>query len=315
VDAATQAIADGQMKLSHLWLLLILNCGWATVPTVATRLEGLLSPREFVFLRYALAFAGLLLLWPWLPGRMPRGRDFWRTAVMGIVVFNVGHLLQIAGIQLSRASDASILLALDPLVSSLGAALFLHERIPVRRWCGFAAAIAGVIVMSMWRRGGPLPGLLANLLIVMSFVSEAVWSVMGKPLVGRWGIPKVAGLALGAGTLANMLLLVPDAASHAAVFREVPGSAWVTLGFLGVFLTSFGYCAWYLVIREVPVSVAAMTIYLQPLVGTAMAVLWTGERLHLGHVAGGAAILAGLVIGMRDREGSPAPVVAVVAEK
>lgn len=282
------------------------------MPTVATRLEGQLSPGEFVFLRYAFAFAALALLWPWLPGRMPRGRDFWRTLLMGVVVFNIGHLFQIAGIQLSKASDASVLLALDPLVSSLGAAIFLHERIPARRWVAFAAAITGVAVMSFARPNASVPGLLANLMIVLSFMTEAVWSVLGKPMISRWGIPKVTALALGGGTLANLAFLSPNPAGHWNAISRLPLDSWVALAFLGMVLTAFGYSAWYLVIREVSVSAASMTIYLQPILGTLLAVSLTNDRLHAGHWLGSIGILAGLILGVWDR---PATRPVAVPEK
>lgn len=292
------------MRVSHLVLLLALNVGWSTLPTFASRLQDALNPAQFIFVRYGLALAALLVAWPWLPGRLPRGRDFWLTCLMGVIVFTVGHALQIAGIQRSRASDASILLALDPLVSSLGAALFLHEVIPTRRWAGFALAIAGVTGMSLWSGRG-FPGLLANLFIVLSFVSEAVWSVMGKPLIRNWGIPKVAALALLAGTVMNGAVLTPNLAGNAAAIRALPPSAWLTLAFLGIVLTAFGYCAWYVVIRDVPVSVAAMTIYLQPVIGTLFAAVATGERLVAAHYLGGAVIIAGLALGIRDQPRQP----------
>lgn len=286
------------MRPLHLILLLGLNVGWATVPTLATRLEGRLGPLEFVFLRYAFALIGLLALWPWLPGKLPRGQDFWRTAVMGIAVFNLGHLLQISGFQLSKAGDASLLLAFDPLICSLGAAIFLRERIPPRRWLGFACAMLGMALMSLWQPTSALPGLLANLFIILSFVTESIWSVMGKPLVQRWGIPKVTALALLAGTTVNFLFLLPHAPAHLQAFAALPAIDWWTLALLGVIFTAFGYSVWYIVIRETPISLAAMTIYLQPLVGTALAAGFTQDALHLGHLLGGTAILGGLAIGL-----------------
>ncbi len=286
------------MKTSHFLLLLALNVGWSTLPTLATRLEGHLNPLEFIFLRYAFAGLGVLALWRWLPGEMPRGRDFWRTVLLGIVVFCAGHYLQVAGMQRSQASDASILLALDPLVSTLGAAWFLHEHVPMRRWLGFALAIAGVVGMSCWGRDLPLPGLVANLMVVASFVTEAAWSVTGKPLIVRWGIPKVTGLALLAGTIVNGALLVPDWGAHERALRALPWEGWASLAVLGWVLTAFGYSAWFIVIREAPVSVASMTIYLQPIVGTLVALGFTGDRLHAGHVVGSALIVGGLVVGL-----------------
>lgn len=287
------------MKASHLFLLLALNCGWASVPTLAKHLEGQLGPVEFVLLRYGFGFLSLVACWPWLPGLLPRGRDFWRTCLMGVAVFHLGHWCQIAGIQRSQASDSSILLALDPLVSTLGAALFLREYVPTQRWLGFACAILGVVVMSVWHRTAPLPGLLANLLIVLSFVAESVWSVMGKPLVGRWGIPKVTALALGAGTVANLLAwLASLPETTRPVIPQLNITAWTTLALLGILFTAFGYSVWYLVIRETPVSVAALTIYLQPLLGTGMAAMFTDEKLHTGHALGAAAIVGGLLLGL-----------------
>ncbi|MGE3311437.1 MAG: DMT family transporter [Limisphaerales bacterium] len=294
------------MKAAHLVILLALNCGWATLPALVNRFESELTPLEFVSLRYGFALAGLVLVWRWLPGQLPRGRDFWRTAIMGITVFTVGHQLQILGMQRSAASDAAVLLVLDPLISSLGAALFLHERIPGQRWAGFALAIGGVILLSLWNNSAPLPGLFANLMIVLSFVSEAVWSVMGKPLVSRWGIPKVTALALAAGTLGNGLLLLPDASTHASRFAAVSWEAWIWLAILGIVLTAVGYSVWHVVIREVPVSVAAMTIYLQPIVGTALAVVWAGEQPHAGHAWGSLAIIAGIILGVQRSKKMPA---------
>jgi drug/metabolite transporter (DMT)-like permease len=294
------------MKPSHLFLLLALNCGWAAVPTLAKRLEGQLGPVEFVLLRYGFGFLSLALCWPWLPGLLPRGRDFWRTCLMGVAVFHLGHWCQIAGIQRSQASDSSILLALDPLVSTLGAALFLREKIPAKRWLGFAFAILGVGIMSIWQRSAPLPGLFANLLIVLSFVAESVWSVMGKPLVERWGIPKVTALALGAGTVANLIAwLASLPGSSQPAIPSLAATAWVTLALLGILFTAFGYSVWYVVIRETPVSVAAMTIYLQPLLGTGMACLFTDEKLHAGHALGAVAILGGLALGLASATQSP----------
>ena len=60
-----------------------------------------------VTLRFGLAAVGLLVLWPLLPGRAPRGWDLVRTASMGLVVFMLGHRLQVYGNQLGTAGTVS----------------------------------------------------------------------------------------------------------------------------------------------------------------------------------------------------------------
>src|SRR4030095_13147136 len=105
--------------------------------------------------------------------------------------------------------------------------------------------------------------------------------------------------ALAAGTMVNALWFAGGAwRSSSLSFPRLDLHDWLVLAFLGVVLTAFGYSAWYMVIREAPISIAAVTIYLQPLVGTAVAVGLTGEHLHWGHLWGGVAILAGIVVGI-----------------
>jgi drug/metabolite transporter (DMT)-like permease len=52
------------------------------------------------------------------------------------------------------------------------------------------------------------------------------------------------------------------------------------------------------VIRESEVNVAALTIFAQPLAGIAIAAIWLREPLHAGQLWGGAAIVAGLILGL-----------------
>ncbi|HMO87236.1 MAG TPA: DMT family transporter, partial [Lacipirellulaceae bacterium] len=139
------------MRTACFAVLIALNFVWAASPTVAAVLQPHLPPLGIVLLRFGFGAAAILRVWPWLPGALPRGWDLLRAVIMGFVVFTVGHRLQAAGVQLGSASDASVLLALDPFITSLGAALFLHEKVPGRRWAGFAVAMVGVAVMSLWR--------------------------------------------------------------------------------------------------------------------------------------------------------------------
>jgi hypothetical protein len=53
------------------------------------------------------------------------------------------------------------------------------------------------------------------------------------------------------------------------------------------------------VIRETEVNLAGMTVFVQPLAGLALSVLWVGESLHWGQLWGSLAIIAGLIIALR----------------
>ena len=53
---------------------------------------------------------------------------------------------------------------------------------------------------------------------------------------------------------------------------------WVAVLYLALFVTVVGYVGWMVALRYVAASTAATTLFLQPLVGTALAVLLLGER-------------------------------------
>jgi drug/metabolite transporter (DMT)-like permease len=284
------------MKPLHLILLVVMNCLWAVSYTAFKVLSPSLDAGAVTTLRFGLAGAVLLLCWPWLPGLAPRGRDLIRTMLMGVIALSVAQRLQVAGVQLGNATDSSVLIALDPLVSSVGAAIFLREHIAARRWFGFLLGLTGAVVMAeVWRPDFRLPALTANALVILSFVCEAAYSVMGKPMLARAGLFKILAIALLAATVVNLSV---DGWPTIRAAAAMPLQAWLIMLYLSMICTLVGYSLWFVVIREAEVNVAALTIFIQPVVGAAVAVLWLDESLRWGQLWGSLVIVAGLVVGL-----------------
>ena len=285
------------MKPLPLFLLLVMNCLWAVSYSAFKALSPWLDAGSVATLRFGLAGAVLLLCWPWLPGLAPRGRDLVRTMIMGVIVFVCAPRLQVAGVQMGQASDASVLMALDPLVTSVGAAIFLREHIAPRRWMGFLLGLSGAVLMAeVWRPGFQLPALTANALIFLSFFCEAAYSSMGKPVLQRAGLFKVLSIALMAGTSLNLFL---DGGRTLRSSAAMPASAWLILAYLSLICTLAGYSLWFAVIKEAEVNMAALTVFVQPVVGAAVAVAWLGETLRWGQLWGSLVIVAGLIVGLQ----------------
>lgn len=284
------------MKPAHLILLLVMNALWGGVYSAYKVVGENLATGGIVTLRFGLAGVCLFLLWPWLPGATPRGRDVAKACLMGALLFVLGQRLQVFGNQLGTAGNSAVLMALEPLVTSVAAAIFLHEHIGPRRMAGFALGMAGVALLNgVWREDFHWTGLVASLIFVSSFVCEAAYSVMGKPIVQRASIMKMIAISLLAGTVLNVLIDGPATLSSA---RVLPLISWLLLGALALVATVIGYTIWFVVIRECPVNVAALTIFAQSLFGVAIAALWLGEELHVGQLFGSIAIVGGLVLGL-----------------
>ena len=124
-----------------------MNFFWAAVYSAYKVIGHDLPVGAIVTLRFGLAGLCLLFAWPWLPGSAPRGRDLALTGCMGVILFVVGQRLQVYGNYLGRAGDSAVLMAFEPLVTSVVAAIFLHEHIGPRRWIGFGLGLSGVALL------------------------------------------------------------------------------------------------------------------------------------------------------------------------
>lgn len=284
------------MKPAHLILLLLFNVFWAVSLSAIQALKAHLDYGGIATMRFGGAALSMVLIWPWLPGKTPRGRDLAMCALMGLIVFTLGHRLQVYGNLLGSAGNSSVLMAVEPLLTAVAAAIFLREHIALQRWVGFSLGIVGVALLNrVWADDFKWAGLTASAVFIASFLSEAAYSIMGKPLMERVGPLKILAVSLVAGTLANLAIDGPTTFAAAA---KMPASAWAWVAYLSILCTSLGYGLWLLVIRETDVNLTAMTILVQPVAGVPVAVLWLGERLHAGHFWGSLAIVAGLAIGL-----------------
>jgi drug/metabolite transporter (DMT)-like permease len=213
-----------------------------------------------------------------------------------VLHFVLGQRLQVWATQLGTASNSAILMALEPLLTSVAAAIFLREHLGPRRLAGFALGMCGVALLNrVWSSDFRWAGLVPSLIFISSFGCETAYSILGKPIVARASSAKTVAVSLLAGTAVNLLL---DGPSTFRAAQTLPLQAWGLLLGLAVICTVLGYTLWLVVIRDCPVSVAALTIFAQSVFGVAIAALWINETIHWGHLFGSLTIAAGLVVGL-----------------
>ncbi len=287
-----------------------MNLAWSGVYSaykiIDQDLGGGNATAAIVTLRFGTAGLCLLAVWPWLPGRAPRGRDLAITCLIGVVVFVLGQRLQVYGNYIGTAGNSAVLVAVEPLIASVAGAVFLREHIGPRRMAGFALGLLGVAVLNgLGRPGFKLAGLAPSLIFISSFVCEAAYSVLGKPIVMRASVMKVLALALLVGLGLNLLI---DGQTTYATARQLSANSWMLIFLLAIVCTAAGYTLWFIVIKEAPLNVAALTIFAQSVFGVVVAAVWVGEKLRWGQLFGSLAIVAGLVLGLsRQIEKTPHP--------
>ncbi len=295
------------MKPSHLIILLLMNFCWAAIYASYKIIGPDLAIGGIVTLRFGLAALAFLLLWPWLPGPTPKGKDLVISCGMGAMLFVLGQRLQVYGNYLGTAGNSAVLMAFEPLVTSVAAALFLREHIGPRRLAGFALGLLGMgLLNGVYRSDFQWTSLTASLIFTSSFVCEAAYSVMGKPMVVRGGsVMKMLAIGLFVGTAVNLLI---DGQTTFAAAKSLPLRAWWLLLAMALICTVVGYSVWFVVIRECPISVAALTVFAQAVFGVGIAAVWLHEPLRWAQLFGSLTIAAGLAVGLsRQVKKAPKP--------
>lgn len=197
------------------------------------------------------------------------------------------------------ASWAVVLVATTPLQTALVAALMLGERFTLRKAAGLLLGIAGVAVLVGWRtpaEGMPPPWAIACALGAGTMYTFS--AILSKRYA--MGYPPVA---MGAGTmLAAAALLAPLVALFPPGAMPSPAAIASTL-ILALGSTGFAFVLFFGLIRAVG-PVKTMTVnFLSPLFGVTGGIVLLGERLSWPLAAGGALILCGLALVLREPAG------------
>lgn len=296
-----------------LALLIACNLLWAGTYVAGKVALQSLSPVELNALRFGIAsLAFLPLLWrARRQVHLDRGALVRLAALCGLG-FVLNKTLEFGGLALTTASDTALLIAAEGLFTALFGWLLLREV--VRGWAvaGLAVALLGVYLVI--EQGLSLPHLgagtrvLGDLLIVAALLSEALYSVLGKASLARYpAIFITAGCVVG-----SLVVWIPAAAVNVAVsgLPHPTPAAWLGVLYLAVCGTTLAYLGWISALRHVPASVAAPTLFLQPVAGSILAAVILGERLAWVSLAGGALIVAGIWIVSRDEQEAESVVVA-----
>ena len=269
---------------------------------------------SYLFMRYAvphlgsvlliemrLLLAGIALLaWVYLTGGVIDWARDWKAFVfVGVVGTAVPFVLIAQALTQIDASTGAILNSLSPLFASVVAALWIHERLTAAKLAGIALCLLGTAVLVGWtpapmtpaQLGGAAMSVTATVLYGISIVFTKVKLKAASPI----GISAATLLAAAA-----VLLLPSIAIAPPVPLSEVPAAAWLALLGLALVSTTVAFIFYYRLVADVgPVKAITVTLLI-PIFGMLWGVLFLGEPITPGRIAGCAIILAGcsLILGL-----------------
>jgi len=285
------------MKKSALYLLITVFFWGTSFIFVKIGLEEV-PPVTLAFLRFAIAIPLLFLLM-----RRPLGqpqsiekREWGSLLFLGLTGVTLYHLFQNVGMGYTSASESSVIIASNPVFIALFSRILLGERLSKTKASGILIAFTGVVLVVL-REGASFgsPSFLGDLICLGSVFSWVAYSLYTKKRLLRSSPIEITAYS----TLFGMIFLAPIALAIEGFAVPILPSSWLSLVMLGVFSSAVGYLLWNRALSETTASEAGSYLFLIPVIASAFAFIFLGERLDGLFFIGSALVIMGLVLSTR----------------
>jgi len=225
-------------------------------------------------------------------------RQFWQVFGVGVIGFGISLGFQFVGTKLSTASNGSLVTSATPAFVLLFAALLLGEKITLRRLLALVVASIGVVAVIDPRTAQLSPSLFkGNLCLVAAGLTWALYSVLVRKVTRDVDVLTVSLVTFAGGLLVSVPLSVWEAATqnYGVITPGVIGG----ILFVGIICTALAMYLWNTAFATLDASVASLTFFAQPVVGTMLGAIFLGDKITPLFIVGGVLIGIGLLISSR----------------
>jgi len=251
----------------------------------------LIDPLAFTTIRLSSGVAVLVPLSALLskPRRWERSASSWSS---GLALFVYAMAFSLAYVSLETGVGALILFA-SVQVTMIGAAIWQGERPKPQEWMGLVVAMAGLVYLVLPGMTAPDP--LGTVLMIASGIGWGVYSLRGK----RSSAP----VAATAGNFARALALaiVTVFVYRGTLHTSTRGATFAVIS--GALTSGLGYVMWYIALRGLTATRAAIVQLAVPVIAAAAGVIVLGETPSARLAVASMMILGGVggAIVARDR--------------
>lgn len=226
-------------------------------------------------------------------------KDWLRIAFIGSFLCSVALILEYTGTKYTSASNVSVIVSTDALVTTLLSVLILKERLTFSTIVGGICAMTGIaLLIAKDIRNFNVSdgyGLYGDLLVFACVFCWSLYTVLSKPVVRLahpiytlFFVTLFSSFSLGIVTLCNGSL----------TRFHIPLAAWPAIIYLGIFGSCVAYILYFLALKHLPVSLVTLSLTSLPVIGVLSSIYLLNESLGHVQVLGIFMILVGLAYAM-----------------
>ncbi len=293
------------MGQAKYYLLLLAVCLiWGATPASGKFTVEAFSPLMITGMRFALMSA-VLFLWLLILGDKKSLKPPKQVLIvcffMGFMGMLVHNGLLFLGLSYTTATNTALIESIGPTATTVLAFIFLGERLNRYGWLGIAISCVGAVCIVAKGSLEVILNLSFNIGDVIILFAEIAWSayvVISWQIHGRLGTIAVTAWS---GLFGSLQCFVVGALTGTLHVYTVTPQALLGFSYLVVFSGLFAFVAWNYAVQYVGASKAGVFVYLVPLTGGIVGVVFLGEDLHPAVVVGAILILSGVILTVRSK--------------
>ncbi len=301
-DQTSGAAAQGNWLANQPYLLLSITAlCWAGNAIVGRLAAGHIPPVTLSFLRWSLAFLIVLpIAWKHLKRDWAAIRGKLGTMIVlsitGIGVFNT---LQYWALEYTQALNTLLLQSAGPLFVAVWSLALLGVRLTLAQACGIVVSLTGVLVILLHGDLTTLKSIEFNkgdLIFTVALLIFGLYSVLTLKRPEIHGLSFVA-FTFGCGAACLIPLLIWELLTRPVM--QLDTNNLLMLFYVAVFPSTIAYLCFNRGIQLIGANRAAPFFHVVPVFGTAMAIVFLGERPQPFHIIGFALVLTGVFVASR----------------
>lgn len=250
------------------------------------------SPGSLMLFRFLVASATLICVMLVKKARLPAKEDI-PYAMAGGAIGIFGYMLFFnMGTDMVKSGISSFIIATAPIFSMLLSAVFLKEKLTLRYAAGICVSAAGLLLIAV----GQVRETALNfgiLLLLAAAVFTSCYNIIQRKISYKYTPIECTSYSIVFAT-ALMLVFSPELARD---LPKAPILADLIIVYLGVCPAALAYLLWnYALGKAKKVTNVTDFLYLTPFLATSLSYIFLREALSALSFAGGAAIIAGMII-------------------
>lgn len=259
---------------------------------------------SLAFIRFA---AATLLLAPFVVGKLGiKNQDWFKIILAAILGITMNVSFFFAGLKLTFAVNAALIIATIPIFTLFAALIFLGEKLTQKLILATISAISGLILIV----GPPIltlgtKHLIGTILLILSALSWVGFEVTSKRLFKTYSPKVVTFYSFFIGSLTLLPFASLEFFQNPAWIIHISTAGLVGIFYGAIFSSTIAYFLWQYGLSKLAASQASFFFYLDPVTGILVAVPLLGEKITYPFIAGTILIFAALFLAEHKRKVHP----------